>query len=273
MAEIPNDPVHLEARLSAVQAVGSIVRALWALSRAQLGQVDQFSREATAYLDWVDEIKERITGPAVTHLTAAESLVVVLGPERPFCAGLPGEVLRALPRVRHLGFVGRRLSTAAHSIAGQRILASAEIAFELAGPSSVHELDDTAQALAAAIVEHGQQRPVTLFHPQVATVGLRRIDLLSERQQPRAHFDFESYSAYERLLEYAVRESITGNLRVALTETLRVEVRARANAAESAKRAVEKRAEALQASLRIMQQEQTTNELAELFAGSLAPRR
>ena len=77
----------------------------------------------------------------------------------------------------------------------------------------------------------------------------------------------------ERLLEVAVAESVTGHLRVGLAEALRSEVRARAAAAEAAKQAVERQRDALGSSLRVLQKEQITAELSELYAGHLSSER
>ena len=80
----------------------------------------------------------------------------------------------------------------------------------------------------------------------------------------------DTYSSPSAILADAVRESIRGRFRVALAESLRAEIDARVLASERARRAVDRRIEELEGTLRIMTQEQITRELCDLYAGTLA---
>lgn len=269
MAELPPDITRIERRLSSVRAVSGIVQAIWALSKAQLAQVEEFSQEATLHLDWVDEVVARVAGPQLMPHPAAATLHVVLGPARSFCGRLARDTARALPADGPLGICGQRLLDQVQARSELRT----RIVFGLAGPSSVDDLESVSAQLAYEVLTHGQGRPVALLYPCVGASGLRSVSLLSGPRALRSHWDFEAYSSEERLLEVAVSESVTGHLRVGLAEALRSEVRARAAAAEAAKQAVERQRDALTSSLRVLQREQITAELAELYAGHLTPAR
>ena len=264
MAEQLHDVSRIESRLSAVRAVAGVVRAIWALSQAQLAQVESFSLHASIYLDWVDELVTRLAGPPVEP-AAQQTLHVVLGPERPFCANLPAEVVRALPSDGVIGVCGRRLREAVADVPAH----AARVVFETEGPTSVDDLDRIVERLAQLALEHGRDRRVVIAYPQTGASGLRTVTLLSGPRSPNSVRPFDTYSPIERLLERAIAESVSGRLRVALAQALRTEVRTRATAAENARHGVERQERALTSTLRILSQEQITNELAELFAGQL----
>lgn len=262
MSELPVDIRRIETRLQAVHAVGGIVRAIWALSQAQLAQVDAFSRHASSYLDQIDEIVERLTGPFSPD-PRRDTLHVVLGPERPFCGGLPLEIARKVPAKVPLGVCGNRLLESLAQANERR----AQVVFAVPGPSSVDDLELAAERLAHETLRHGRDRHVVLLYSDAHTKRLRDVTLLSSPRSPRTAADFETYTPIERLLEVAVVQSVTGRLLVGLAESLRSEVRARAAAAETARHGVERQQSALSSALRVLSQEQVTTELGELFAG------
>lgn len=254
----------LEGRIAAAKAVGGVVHALWALSSSQLARVEATSSSASIYLDWVDEVVARLAGKPAPHVSA-ETLVVALGPERPFCGSLPTEIVRTLPRDTALGLCGTRLHQA---IADQPDVA-ANVEFVVPGASSVDDLHGVTEQLAAAVLAHAKKRVVILSYPQIAAGTPRRVTLLSGARRPLPWRDFESYSSEMHLLEAAISESVIGRLRVGLAESLRAEIRARASAAESAKHAVERKMDELTSHLRQLHQERITRELTELYAGQL----
>jgi hypothetical protein len=257
---------QIESALRATSAVRSVVQAVWALSRAQLPRVEEAVAESTTYLDWVDEVVDRVAGPP---RPAAEerSLTLVLGPERGFVGSLARSVLASIPPRGPVGLVGGRLAEMAEREPGLR----PRVLFSLPGPSSVDELGGVSRALAKAVLEHGADAPVELSYPRGAGRGMHRAVLLAgEREAKRP--TFEHYSPLGSVLAAAVRESVTGRLRIALAESLLAETRARVTAAERAKRAADDREAELESDLRVQQQEQITRELVELTAGLLASR-
>lgn len=253
---------HLEASLRAVDAVGSVVHAVWALARAQLPRAEEAVAEGTEYLDWVDAVVDRIAG-APREAEASESLTIVVGPERAFCGPLARSTAESIPPAGPVGLVGSRLAEVAlrdHAIA-QRV------AFTLAGASSVDELPDTATRLAAAVLAHGADAPVEVVH--LRGRATHRVILLAMEREGRA-IQHELYSPREAVLHAAVREGVTGRVRLALAETLLVELRARVLATERARRAAKERRAQLEASWRIGQRDQITRELMELTGALLS---
>ena len=264
MAELPSDIARLQTRLSAVRAANGIVHAIWALSRAQLTQIEAIWVDASTYLDWVDEVVARLAGPPAPAPTA-RSLYVVLGPERAFCAGLPQEIARCLPRQVALGVSGQRL---AETLSSRPELAQ-RIVFELPGPSSADDIEDACEQLAQAVLSYGRDRHVVLGYPRAGVPGLCSATLLSGPRPLGPAQNLDTFSPPGELLEAAVSESVTARLRVGLTEALRSEIRTRAAAAESARHAAQRQLDELDAALRVFAQEQITNELVELYAGRL----
>lgn len=265
MSELPADIAGLERRLGSVRAVGGIVQAIWALSKAQLAQVESFSQEASVHLDWVDEVVSRVAGPPLLRSDEPAPLYLVLGPERGFCGSLSREIGRALPSQVPLGVCGQRLLDHVRTQAALR----ERVVLSLPGANSVDDLERVAARLAHAALEHGEGRRVRLSYVSMSPFRLRTVDLLPGPRATRTQRDFESYSTPERLLAVAVAESVTGHLRVALAESLRSEVRARAAAAELAKQSVQRQRDALTQALRVLQKEQITSELTELYAGHM----
>ncbi|HJL15240.1 MAG TPA: F0F1 ATP synthase subunit gamma [Sandaracinaceae bacterium LLY-WYZ-13_1] len=260
----PQELEQIESALRATDAVRSVVQAVWALARAQLPRVEEAVTHSSEYLDWVDAVVDRVAGPP--RPSALESsLTVVLGPERAFCGSLAQAVLERAPASGPLGLVGARLS----EVAARQPAFGARVRFELPGPSSVDDLGEVSAALARALLAHGEDAPVDVLYPRGARSGMRRAVLLaSEREAGRP--DFEHYSPLSAVLAAAVRESVTGRLRIALAESLMAETRARVTAAERAKRAADERQRSLESRLRVQQQEGITRELVELTAGLLA---
>lgn len=262
MSDDSNDALQVQRRVVATSAVGSIVQAIWALASAELPRVDALAEQASVYLDWVDAVLERLAGPEVlrAHHT---TLCVVLGPERSFCGGFPRQVAQAIPHDGAVALVGLRLAEAG----SPDVRARAE--FVVSGPGSVDELEPVADAVAAAILSAAAGRRVELLYPSEGG-AFRRAVLLSAPRELPAHGEVDTYSDPSLVLAAAVAESVTGRLRVALAETLRTEVRARAAAAESARNAVDEQLEDLESRLRVIFQEQITSELVDLYAGVLA---
>ncbi|HEY8432718.1 MAG TPA: F0F1 ATP synthase subunit gamma [Sandaracinaceae bacterium] len=261
MAE-PTELERIEASLRAVQAVAGVVHAVESLARAQLPRAERAVAEGSEYLDWIDAVIDRLAGPPREPEHAA-SLTVVVGPERAFSGGLARAVVRSAPARGALGLVGTRLSETA---ARERGLAE-RVVFSLAGPSSVDDLADASARLAEAVLAHGSGARVELVHPRGR--GVARVVLLAAAREPRP-LEHELYSPAREVLRAAVRESVTGRLRIALAEGLLAELRARTAMAERARRAADERLEELEARLRVGQREQITRELTELTTALLA---
>ncbi len=253
---------QLESSLRAVDAVGSVVHAVWALAKAQLPRAEEVVQEGAQYLDWIDAVVDRIAGPP-REVGLGEPLTVVIGPERAFCGPLARSTADSIPRAGPIGLVGSRLSEVAMRDPAVR----ARVVFALASASSVDELAETSAQLAGAVLEHGADARVDVVH--LRGRGTHRVILLATEREVRA-LEHELYSPVEVLLRAAVHESVTGRLRLALAETLLVELRARVLATERARRAARERRDALEASWRIGQRDQVTRELMELTTALLA---
>lgn len=262
MSDDASDALQVQRRAAATSAVGSVVQAIWALASAELPRVDALAEQASVYLDWVDAVLERLAGPELVD-TKHATLCVVLGPERSFCGAFPRQVAEAIPSEGALALVGHRLAEAATARDRQRA------AFVLAGPVSVDDLEPVADAVAAAVLSVADGHRVELLYP-VERGALRHAVLLSAPRTLPADERVGTYSDPASVLAAAVRHGVTGRLRVALAETLRTEVRARAAAAEAARNAVKDQLEALESRLRVIFQEQITSELVDLYAGVLA---
>jgi F0F1-type ATP synthase gamma subunit len=272
----PNDAAQIERQMIAVEAVRQIMHALWALSRAQLPTIERALAEVSAYLDWVDQLVERLAGrpvPARTSSAAGERAVVapehtlhvVIGPERGYSGALAREVLTSIPRRGAIGVVGRRL---AELVRDEPELVPA-IRFELPAASTPDETETLAETLAEAVLEHARQGHVELHHPRAGQSGLARQVILATARES-APGPPDSYSSLESVLEAAVRESVGGRLALAISEALRAEVVARIVATERARTACDERLEELRRSWRVAEQERTTSELIELGAGMSA---
>lgn len=261
MAE-PMELERVEASLRAVDAVASVVHAVESLARAQLPLAERTVAEGAEYLDWVDAVVDRLAGPPRAY-ERARSLTVVVGPERAFSGALARSIVERAPGEGPLGLVGARLA----EIARRDASVAERVVFELAGASSVDELPDASARLAEAVLAHGAGAPVDVLHPHGG--GVRHVLLLSGEREPRAILH-ELYSPPGAVLRAAVRESVTGRLRLVLAEALLAELRARAAMAERARRAADDRRAELEATLRVGQREQITRELGELTTALLA---
>ncbi len=265
---------RLEARLTGVRAVGEVVQAIWALSRAQLPRADEAVAKASVYLDWVDGVVERLAGKPVTD-ESTPRLVLVLGPERPFASALVHELVAVVRRLRReapaaveIAAVGNRF---AEALEVRFARDSSGLLFRLPGPSSVSEIAEVATAVATEVAQHAPSHQVELWHPSAE--GIRHSVVLGATREPLSGPGPESYSKPEDILADAVRESIRGRFHVAIAESLRAEIHARVLASERARRAADSRADELERALRIMSQEQITRELCDLYAGTLAGER
>lgn len=252
----------IERRIAAVESVGSIVNAMLALARAQLPEADAAAASATAYVDEIDRVIHRLA--EAVPFEADQRLTIVLGPERPLCGALPRTVASAAYREPGaVALVGRRFHEAYDLLGGP------SPTFVLPGPTSVADIADAARALAGAVLEHASGMEIALLHPIQGAGQLHRTVLLGawvlrESSPP-------TFSPVADVLEAAIRESTTSRLRVALAETLRVEVAARVIAAEGARRAAEREEEELKRAWRVARHEQITSEILDL-ARSRRPR-
>lgn len=260
--DVADDLARLERRLVGIDAVGTVVQAMRALARAQLPEADAAAAEATRYVDELDEIIARLARPP--SAASAGRLAVVLGPARPLCGPLPRRVARrAAAEGGAIALVGGR-TLEAYTLAGGR---PPEFTHE--GPTSAVELDGVARDLATLILAHARGRVVELVHPLADRSELRRSELLGGPRRPHPSPP-ETLSPLEDVLAHAVREVTTARLRVALAESLRVEVAARLVAAEAAHQAVTTRREELLTAWRVARQGQITAEILELVTGRSA---
>lgn len=264
MAEQDFDLGVVERRIAAVAAVGQVVHAIWALARAQLPLAERASADASAYLDWVDEVVERLAGAPVPW-TAGRRLHVVLGPERAYAGALPRRVLAQIPDDGLLGLVGSRLIESAM----RRPELESRILFTLPGAVSHDEHDEIAHRIAEAVLFHAGHSHVELLYPRGGGSTLHRVVLLAGERAPVGRAP-ETWSPLPEVLAYAVRESIASRLAVGVAEALRAEVRARIIAAETARGACDRRLDELHQTWRIARQEQITNELLEVVSGRQA---
>lgn len=259
MAELPRDLARAEQRLAAVGAVEQVMRAVWALARAQLPLVEAAAADANAHLDEISEIVDRLAGPAEPQ-PPAHTLTVVLGPERPLCGPLARSHLDALPPEGDLGLVGTRLCELADQEPGLR----ERVRFSLAAAATPDEIPQRADALAGEILERMHRRSVELLYAS-ASGGFQQVTLLAGARALREQRP-ETLSPVEVVLEAALAQATAGRLAVALAEALRAEVRARLTAADVARQACERESHALRQRWRVLRQESITAELLELSA-------
>lgn len=258
------DLQDLERRIEAVGAVHHVVQAIWALSRAQLPRIEEAAAEASTYLDWVNQIVDRLAGAARPG-SARGWLCVVMGPERPFCGALAHQILLQAPKEGALGLVGNRLA----ELAALDPALTKRIRFSLPGAVSHEEHETVGQAVAEAVLRHGTGLQVEVLYPRGGGTTLHRVVLLSGEREP-AWNPPETYSAYAEVLGAAVAEAVAGRLAIGAIEALWSEVRARVLAADAARRACEMRIEALNQDWRVARQDQITNELIEVVAARAA---
>ncbi|MGF1465533.1 MAG: F0F1 ATP synthase subunit gamma [Sandaracinaceae bacterium] len=264
MREAPDDLEAIEAALRATDAVGGVVQAVWALSRAPLPRLDETVHDALAYYDEVDEVIDVLVGPP--RIAAADEVLrVVIGPERSFCGVLPVRVRDQIPADgAPLGIVGTRLADAL----GRRPSLRARQRFVIPAPGSVDDLGDAAERLCSAVLAAAEDRAVTVHHATGDGARLRGAVLLATRA-PRDQPPVDRFSPLEVLVRDALHEAMTGRLYVALADALRTEVRWRVAATERARRAIEERKNLLDVARRVRAQERVTRELGELVAGLL----
>lgn len=259
-----SDLRDLERRIDAVSAVSRVVQAVWALARAQLPLVERAAAEASTYLDWINQIVDRLAG-APRPGPARGWLWVVMGPERPFCGALARQLLSQVPKEGALGLVGTRLA----ELAALDPALSGRIRFTLPGAASHEEHEAVGEAVAAAVLKHGAGLRVEVLYPRGGGTVLHRVVLLSGEREP-AWCPPMTYSAYGEVLGAAVAEAVAGRLAIGAIEALWSEVRARVLSADAARRACEVRIEELTQGWRVARQEQITNELIEVVAGRAA---
>ncbi|MCB9676104.1 MAG: F0F1 ATP synthase subunit gamma [Alphaproteobacteria bacterium] len=264
MPEAPHDLARVEQKIAAVGAVHQVMRAVWALARAQQPQVEAAAAEATAYLDVAEQIVERLAGrPATADVPSDHVLWVLVGPERPFCGPLARMLIEQLPETGPVGLVGHRL----HEVAAQDAALDARVAFRVPAASTPDELGHRAEQLATAILA-AEQRTVVVLHPERGGPELHRTVLLAGSREP-AEDPPETFLPPAEVLAAAVLEAVAGRLAVALVEALRAEVRARLVAAEAARTSCDRRIADLSQHWRALRQGQITEELIELTAGRI----
>jgi F-type H+-transporting ATPase subunit gamma len=257
------DLAQLESRITSVQAIEQVMRAVWALARAQHPQALEAVSSAGEHLAWVEEVVDRLAGPPQPAPEQA-TLWVVLGPERSFCGSLARQVLEAIPEGGALGLVGRRLVDMAATEPGL----DARVRFRLPGAAAVGELNAVAQEVARAILANSAGLEVTLLYPTARRPGLARRRVLAGARAP-LRAPPETFSPPEVVLEAAVSEVAAGQLVVGLAETLLTEIEARIAASEAARKVCEGQLKELGDRWRVMRQERITEELVELSAARL----
>lgn len=252
----------IERRMSSVRAVQQVVHAIWALARAQLPLVERAAAQATTYLDWVDDVVERIAGAPLPS-PPLETLHVVLGPERAYCGSLPRLVLQRVPADGDLGLVGNRLIETAARIDALW----SRVTFTLPGASAHDEHEEVGRRVAHAVLKHGRNRQVELLYPAQNGRSLHRIVLLAGARTPAPNPP-ETYSSLPAVLDAAVGEATSSRLAVGVAEALRTEVIARIAAADRARGACERKLDDLTLSWRAARQRRITSELMEVVAGA-----
>jgi F-type H+-transporting ATPase subunit gamma len=261
MAEEIYDQARLEQRVAAVEAVQQVMRAVWALARAQQPLAEAAAAEASAYLDTAESIVARLAGEPQLDEAAPDVLWVLVGPERAFCGPLARMLLDQLPETGALGLAGSRLV----EVAGQVPHLERRVAFTVPAASTASELGECADRLAERILA-APQPMVVLLHPDGGLPALRRSVLLTKSRSV-VEEPPETFLPVEEVLEAAVVEFVAGRLAVALAEALRAEVRARLTAAEAARRACDRQLDDLRYQGRALRQGTITQELLELTSG------
>jgi len=260
-----HDATSIERRIVAVKAVRQITHALWALSRAQLPLVERTVAEASEFLDWVDDMVERLAGRPVPGRSRA-SLHVVIGPERGYSGSLARDIVSTIPRDGALGLVGRRLT----ELAAEDAQLAGRVLFELPAAMTPDEPEGVAEALAEVILQHAHDMHVVLHYPRPGHRKLTRVVILAGAREPQASPP-DSYSPLKDVLAAAVRESVRGRLTIGIAEALCAEVVARIAATERARKACDQRFEELERIWRVAQRERITSELLEISAGRTKP--
>lgn len=262
MAEVPHDLTRVEQKLGSVSAVQQVMRAVWALARAQQPQVEAAAAEASAYLDVAEQIIERLAGkPTEDEAEAGEMLTVIVGPERPFCGPLARMIVDQLPTDGQIGLAGHRL----HEAVAQDPELDARVVFRVPAASTPDEIGARADQLAAAILEAAPSTVVVL-HPDRGGPELHRSILLAGSREP-VEEPPETFLPAKHVLEAAILEAVAGRLAVALVEALRAEVRARLVASEAARSACDRNIAELTQHWRALRQSAITEELIELTSG------
>lgn len=254
----PSDVTAVERSTRAVTAIGQVVQAIWALSRAQLPLVEEAASAAVAYQHAVDRVIDRVAGRPL-EARAGERLFVVFGPERPYSAALARRMLEAIPEEGAIGVVGQRL---AEAIAIEPSL-DARVRFRSSGSVAHDDLHEIAYAVAAQILEHGTSAEVVILYPSES--GVERAPLIVARAA--VEHPPETFSSLGVVLGVAVEAAMAGRLAVAAVETLRAEVRARMVAADAARQACRDKLTELEELWHTGRRETITRELLEIVAG------
>lgn len=258
------DLSRIERRIGAIRSVRQVVHAIWALARAQLPLVEAAAQDATIYLDWIDDIVQRLAGPPAAA-SGEQVLHVVLGPERAYCGGLPRQILSQVPKEGRLGLVGRRFV----EVADRKPAVARRVVFRLSGAVSHDDHGEVARRIAEAVLEHAGGHQVDMLHPTRGEPHLHRAVVLGGRRE-LGHLPPATLSPPRLVLDAALGESVAGRLAVAAAEAMRSEIQARIVAADSARKACDHRLDELATRWRTARQEQITSELLEVVSGRLA---
>lgn len=276
MLDDDRDLPAIERHIHAVASVGKVVSAIWALSRAQLPFVEAAVEQTTQYLDWVDEMLAAVAGTP-RRGGKRSLLLVIMGPERPYCGALPRQILEQLlldedgvlkveeGATRRIGLVGMRLSEVVQAEPTIR----EQVVFTMGGATTHEDHETVARAVSEAILKHAGHADVELLHPHRGTSELHRVTMLSGAREPVA-YPPETFSPLQTVIDAAVAEAITGRLAVGVAEALLSEVKARVATADAARRAADEKLEKLRKDWAMARQEQITGELLEIVAGRQA---
>ncbi len=251
----------MEHRIRSVESAEKVMRAVWALARAQQPQVEAAAAHSTAYLDAAEAMVAQLAGAPAPIKPHEDVLWVLFGPERAFCGPLARVLLEQVPAVGAVGLVGQRLVTMAEQLPSLE----ARAVFRVRGAATPEDLGPRADAVATAVLE-APHRTVVVLTPEPEGTQLHHTTLLAGARQPVSEPP-ETFLPAAAVLEAAMLEAVAGRLAVALAEALRVEVRARLIASEAARKACETQIGDLRHEWRMLRQGAITQELVALTSG------
>lgn len=260
---------RLEARQSAVRTVERVVKAVWALARAQLVLAERAAAEALSHVAELDELLARLAGAPRAPADPGAVLHVVFGPEHALTGGLAERMRHAIPETGRLGIVGTRL----WEILEARDLHRARVAFHLPAATSVAGLDAQARALAEAIIAaleaFADGGEVRLVHPVSEREAVATAVLLSGPREAVAHPP-ETLSPLPAVIAEVAAQALEARIAAALAESLRSELKSRVVAAGQAREVAGDKLAEIEQLTRIVRQGDVTREVVELAAATLA---
>jgi F0F1-type ATP synthase gamma subunit len=261
MHDGPRDLAGVEHRIRSIESVEKVMRAVWALARAQQPQVEAVAAESTAYLDAAEAMVTQLAGAPTTPEASEDVLWVLVGPERAFCGPLARVLLEQVPAVGSVGLVGQRLI----AMAEQLPLLDARVVFRVPAAATPEDLGPRADVVASAVLS-APHHTVVVLTPEPEGTQLHRTTLLARDRHPVAEPP-ETFLSAAEVLEAAMLEAVAGRLAVALAEALRAEVRARLIASEAARKACDTQIGELRHEWRMLRQGAITEELVALTSG------